>query len=65
MPKYSYFCKTCDEAYDLKMSSEEQKTSVPHCPSCGDGENQELYGVASDGDKSACAGCSGSHGCHH
>jgi len=64
MPKYSYYCRACDEAYDVLMSAEEQQTGSCCCPNCGDEEKQELYSVSSGGEKSACSGCSGAHGCH-
>jgi len=66
MPIYSYFCKACEEAYEIRMSLEEQETRIPRCPNCGEEEKQELYAVGQDGAKSGgCSGCCGNtHGCH-
>ncbi|MCL1926782.1 MAG: hypothetical protein FWF95_06585 [Syntrophorhabdaceae bacterium] len=63
MPKFSYFCKACEEAYEVRMSMEEQEGLIPRCPSCYDEEKQELYAV-SDGARSGCGGhCGNAHGC--
>lgn len=65
MPKYSYFCKACDEPYEVRMSMEEMETWSPRCPACGsDAGTQELFGVAGDVDP-AHGGCCGGghHGC--
>ncbi len=61
MPKYSYFCRACDEAYDVRLSSEEKESFVPRCPKCGSGEEkQELFGIAGDGGGGG--GCCGGGG---
>jgi len=50
MPRYSYFCKACDDPYDVRLSIEEKESFVPRCPNCGGGEEQqELYAVFGDG----------------
>jgi len=65
MPKYSYFCRLCEEAYKVQMSAEEMESSVPRCPNCGEEEKQELYAVGQESGKSSCGGCCGNiHGCH-
>ena len=64
MPTYSFFCKACDEPYEIRMSMEEKEKWVARCPKCGGGEGkQELFCVAPDGGKQAGGGCCGSgHG---
>ena len=48
MPTYSYFCKACDEPYEITLSTEEKETWNARCPKCGADEGkQELFGVAS------------------
>lgn len=64
MPKYSYFCKLCDEPYDVRMPLEEPEVLVPRCPNCGDEGKQELFAIGPDAAKSARGGCcGGGHGC--
>ncbi len=63
MPIYSYFCKSCDEPYEITLSTEEKETWNARCPKCGAGEGkQELFGVASGKGKQGWGGCCGSGG---
>jgi putative FmdB family regulatory protein len=62
MPRYSYFCKACDDPYDVRLSIEEKESFVPRCPNCGGGEEQqELYAVFGDG--GSAGGCCGGGCC--
>ena len=65
MPTFRYFCKWCEEAYQLKMSIEELESRISYCPKCGEEGKQELYAVSPD-DESAWSGYCGSdnRGCH-
>ena len=64
MFKFSYFCKACDESYEVKMPMEEQETYIPHCPHCGNEGDQALYAITPDGATGGCSGCGGKlHGC--
>lgn len=61
MPRHRYFCKECDEPYDVYLSSGEE-SSVPRCPNCGGGEEkQELFAVF--GDRESAGGCGGGGCC--
>jgi putative FmdB family regulatory protein len=64
MPVYSYFCKSCDEPYEARMSMEEKEDWTPRCPNCGgDAATQELFGISPDNAKKGHGGCCGSGGC--
>lgn len=63
MPTYSYFCRSCDEPYELSMSTREKEAWNARCPKCGAEEGkQELYSVSPDGGGCASGGCCGSGG---
>ena len=67
MLKYSFYCKACDESYDVNLTTQERETKRISCPFCGDAEKQEVFAVGSDGAKAEggghCGGCSGHGGC--
>jgi predicted nucleic acid-binding Zn ribbon protein len=64
MTAYTYFCKSCSEPYEVKMSAKEKETWVPRCPNCGGDEaKQEILGVSSDNAGKGHGGCCGSRGC--
>jgi len=60
MPTYSFFCKSCDEPYEIRMSIEENGTLNARCPKCGAGEDkQEIFGVSPGGGEHGNGGCCG------
>ena len=60
MTTYSYFCTSCDESYEIRMSIEEKESWIARCPKCGAGEEkQEIFGISSGGGKHGNGGCCG------
>ncbi len=47
MPTYSYLCRACNAAFELRMSIKEKESAKPRCPACGSAKvDQQLFGFA-------------------
>jgi putative FmdB family regulatory protein len=69
MPLFTYFCKKCENMFDVLIGVNKDKPQFV-CPKCGS-QNVEkepsIFGIKGSSDPSSCSSCSGGDcsGCNH